>query len=71
MPRTDFELRFNSLLPTGRGFVFPCDVDGLVLVDELTEVLRNNYFHARESVGAELAWPVIERSGMRDERPGN
>jgi hypothetical protein len=71
MPRTDYELRFNSLLKTGRGFVFPCDVSGLVPVDELTEVLRNNYFYAREAVGAELAWPVIARSGMRLERPGN
>jgi hypothetical protein len=71
IPRSDFELRFNSLLKTGRGFVFPCDVDGLVPVDEFTEVLRDNYFYAREVVGAELAWPVIARSSTGLERPGN
>ena len=71
IPRTDFELRFNSLLKPGRGFVFPCDVDGLVPLDEFTEVLRNIYFYARAVVGAELAWPVIARSSTCLERPGN
>jgi hypothetical protein len=69
MPRSDFELRFNSLLKTGSGFVFPCDVDGVVPIDEFTETLRNNYFYARAVVGAELAWPVIARSSTRLERP--
>ncbi len=66
-PHREFELRFNSLLKPGRGFVFPCDGDGLVPVDEFSEVLRHNYFYAREVVGAELAWPVVAKSCSRRE----
>ena len=71
MSHSNFELRFNSLVKTGRGFVFPCDVDGHVPIDDFTEVLRNNYFYARAVVGAELAWPVIARSSTRLEQPGS
>ena len=57
--RQGFELKFSSLVGTGRGFAFPCDADGVVPIDEFSEVLRNNYFYARAMVGSELAWPVV------------
>jgi len=62
-----YELRFTGLFDRGRGFAFPCDPDGNVDVDELTEGERRNYFHARAVVGIELSAPVVSR---RPDRPG-
>jgi hypothetical protein len=64
----NFELKFDSLLDAGRGFAFPCDADGLVPIDECSEVLRTNYFYACALVGSELAWPVVAKS--RASAPG-
>jgi hypothetical protein len=58
----DFELKFDSLPNAGRGFVFPCDADGLVPIDEFSDVLRDNYFYACAVVGTEVAWPVVAKS---------
>jgi hypothetical protein len=55
-----FRLCFRSLFEPGRGFAFPCDCNGLVVLDELSEKVRNNYFYARAMVGRELATPAIE-----------
>ena len=54
-----FELRFRSLSLSGPGFAFPCDADGHVPIDDLSDRLRNNYFYARAVVGSELSWPVV------------
>lgn len=61
-PHHDFELKFDSLLSAGRGFVFPCDADGRVSIGEFSDVLRTNYFYACAGVGSELAWPVVAKS---------
>ncbi len=55
-----FRLCFRSLFHSGRGYAFPCDGDGRVDLDELTEQGRNNYFYARAMVGRELAAPAVE-----------
>jgi hypothetical protein len=54
-----FELRFRSLSLSEPGFAFPCDADGHVPIDDLSDRLRNNYFYARAVVGSELSWPVV------------
>jgi len=54
-----YELRFTGLFNRGRGFAFPCDAQGHVDVDELTDRSRVNYFHARAVVGAELSAPIV------------
>ncbi len=56
-----FQLCFRSLFNAGRGFAFPCDPNGRVDMDRLTERARNNYLFARAMVGRELAMPAVER----------
>jgi len=61
---TQFELRFQSLFDSGRGYAFPCDPAGRVDLDSLSERARNNYLFARAMVGRELAVPALRPSGM-------
>ena len=56
---THYELRFQSLFDSGRGYAFPCDPHGEVDLDHLTERARNNYFYARAMVGRELSVPAV------------
>jgi len=58
--RHQFRLCFRSLFDSGRGYAFPCDRDGLVDLDELSDGARNNYLYARAMVGRELAQPAVE-----------
>jgi hypothetical protein len=59
-----YQLCFRSLFQPGRGFSFPCDAEGHVDIDGLTEDARNNYFYARAMVGRELALPNVERDDL-------
>lgn len=61
---THFELRFQSLFDSGRGYAFPCDPEGQVDLDRLSDRARNNYFYARAMVGRELAVPAVRPSGL-------
>jgi hypothetical protein len=54
-----FQLRFEALYAGRRSFAFPCDTEGHVDLDQLSEALRNNYFYARAMVGRELALPQV------------
>jgi hypothetical protein len=55
-----FELRFQSLFDSGRGFAFPCDPTGRVDLDRLSDRARNNYLYARAMVGRELSVPAVQ-----------
>ncbi len=55
-----FELRFPSLFSEGRGYAFPCDREGHVDLDALSERARNNYFFARAVVGRDVAVPSVQ-----------
>ena len=57
-----FELRFQSLFDSGRGFAFPCDPSGWVDLDRMSERVRNNYLYARAMVGRELWVPAVKCS---------
>jgi hypothetical protein len=57
-----YQLCFRSLFHSGRGYAFPCDSDGHVDLDAMTERARNNYFYARAMVGRELAAPAVENT---------
>ena len=57
-----FRLCFRSLFDAGRGYAFPCDCEGRVDLDALTEEARNNYFYARAMVGRELTQPAVEQA---------
>ena len=56
-----FELRFDSLFQAGRALAFPCDAQGQVNLDGLSEHARENYLFARAVVGREFATPHVCR----------
>lgn len=45
---------------SGRGYAFPCDGNGRVDLDQLSERARINYLYARAMVGRELSVPAVE-----------
>ena len=57
---SQFQLCFRSLFHEGRGYAFPCDPQGQVDLDGMSERARNNYFYARAMVGKELSVPAVE-----------
>ena len=59
-----FRLCFRSLFDAGRGYAFPCDGEGRVQLDELSDRARTNYLYARAMVGRELAEPAVECVGL-------
>jgi hypothetical protein len=64
MPLTDgYELRFESLFHSGRALAFPCDAQGSVPLDALSDRARQNYLFARAVVGREYATPIVLRCG--------
>lgn len=54
-----FALRFQSLFNQGRAMVFPCNAQGQVDLDALSERARDNYFYARAVIGIEFAAPAV------------
>ena len=54
-----FELRFQSLFNAGRSLAFPCDRNGAVDLDALSERARNNFFYAKSLVGRDFAVPEV------------
>jgi len=61
---THYELRFQSLFDSGRGFSFPCDSQGHVDLDGLGDRARDSYLYARAVVGLELATPAVQASSF-------
>jgi hypothetical protein len=59
LPRCGYEMRFRSLFDEGRGLCFPCDAQGQVPLDTLSERARNNYLYARAVVGREYFLPEV------------
>jgi len=59
-----YELRFRSLFDEGRGYSFPCDADGHVDIDILSDRARSNYFFARTVIGREFAMPAVRPSDL-------
>jgi hypothetical protein len=55
-----FQLCFRSLFQSGRGYAFPCDGEGHVDLDALSDRARTNYLYARAMVGRELCVPAVE-----------
>ena len=54
-----FEIRYQSLFSEGRALSFPCDEQGRVHLDALSDRARENYLYARAVVGREYAFPAI------------
>lgn len=60
MAQSRYVLCFRSLFVSGRGYAFPCDRQGWVDLDRLSERARTNYLYARAMVGRELSVPAVE-----------
>lgn len=60
---TRYELRFTDLFHPGRGYAFPCNAQGQVEIDNLSDKGRTNYFYARFAVGMELSRPCVGLAG--------
>lgn len=60
-----YELHFAGLRDASRTLSFPCDAEGRVPMDTLTERARSNYLYARVVMGREFAWPVIKQALRR------
>jgi hypothetical protein len=58
-PVVCYELNFQSLQLPGGGCAFPCDAEGHVDMDAMTERTRNNYLFARALVGIEYDKPRV------------
>ena len=54
-----FEIRFQSLFKEGRALSFPCDEQGHVAMDSLSDRARENYLYARAVIGREYAYPMV------------
>ena len=59
-----FRLCFRPLFGGGAGYAFPCDVNGRVDLDGLSECDRNDYLYARAMIGRELAVPAVEAAEL-------
>jgi hypothetical protein len=57
--RERYELRFQSLFDAGRAYAFPCDGNGRVDLDALSDRARDSYLYARALVGRDLATPAV------------
>lgn len=60
LSQPQFELRFQSLFNQGRAMIFPCDAQGHVDLDALSERAKENYLYARAVVGREYAVPAVQ-----------
>ena len=58
-PRARFELRYRSLSSHRCGYAFPCDKNGQVHLDILSDAARENYLYARAMVGLDLLHPQV------------
>jgi hypothetical protein len=54
-----FELRFQPLAVASRAMAFPCDAEGHVELDSLSNRARNNYYYARSLIGREFLYPIV------------
>lgn len=57
--KPQFEIRFESIFNSGRGLSFPCDPQGHVDLDSLSELARDNYLFARAMVGKDYLPPAV------------
>ena len=56
----DHVLWFRSLFRDGYALAFPCDSNGRVDMDSLSERARINYLFARTAVGRQFAIPAVQ-----------
>ena len=58
-----YELRFQPLGGGGEGLSFPCDAQGHVDLDGLSDRDRHTYLYARAVMGRDLTVPAVRPQG--------
>ena len=58
----EFEVHFRALFRKGFELVFPCDPDGHVDLDALSDRAKANYLFARATMGREYSMPELRRT---------
>jgi hypothetical protein len=58
---SEFEVQFRSLFRRGFELIFPCDREGHVDLDALSDRAKTNYLFARAMVGREYSNPAVRR----------
>jgi hypothetical protein len=66
---SEFEIHFRSLIRRGLEFIFPCDREGHVDLDALSDRAKANYLFARAMVGREYARPAVCRQEGNPYKP--
>jgi len=64
LPGPRYEIRYRPLTEDVEPLTFPCDAQGHVQMDALTERARNDYLYARAVVGVEYDRPAILPCGL-------
>lgn len=59
--QSEFEVHFRSLVRRGFELIFPCDREGRVDLDALSDRAKTNYLFARAMVGREYSRPAVQR----------
>ncbi len=59
-PGTQYEMRYQPLFKYGTPLAFPCDAEGHVQMDSMSDRARNSYLYARVVVGREYAAPAVQ-----------
>jgi hypothetical protein len=57
---TSFQLAFRPPCNDGRGYAFPCDEEGHVDLNRMSDRVRNDYLYARAMVGRFFCPPAVE-----------
>jgi len=65
----EFEVHFRSLLRRGLELIFPCDREGRVDLDALSDRAKTNYLFARAMVGREYESPAVRQHAGRMHEP--
>lgn len=61
----EFEVRFRPLVRRALELIFPCDREGHVDIDALSDRAKTNYLFARAMVGRQYARPAVCRHDGR------
>ena len=59
LPGSGYEIRYQPLSKYGEPLSFPCDAEGHVQMDAMSDRVRNTYLYARAVVGREYAAPAV------------
>lgn len=64
-----YQLRYTDLWHPGKAFSFPCDEQGHVNLDLLSEHAKESYLYVRAMVGRDYSLPVVQGNWGQGAKP--